>query len=128
MKYLPGIFYDTQPLCSSSGDSGEMLLNSKVILALKVTTNMTRCRDTRIPQTYYNIINIFLLYCYEMVNFCGIYVATFNKTFITMFIPYYSNKPLHVTTPRVSNISISSTNVNIYMYHTIPQLVILLKS
>ena len=60
-----------------------------------------------------------------MFNFCCVYIATFNITFITMFILHYSNQPLHVTTHRVCYISISSTNANMYMYNSIPQLVIL---
>ena len=46
-----------------------------------------------------------------MINFGCIYIATFNITFITMFILYYSNQPLNVTTPQECYISISSTNV-----------------
>ena len=63
-----------------------------------------------------------------MINFRCIYIGRFNITFITMFILYYSNQSLHVTTHRVCCISISSTNVIMCVCHSILQLVILIKS
>ena len=69
-----------------------------------------------------------LLYCCSMFNLCCIQIAAFSTISITMFILHYSNQLLHVTTPRVCYITISSTNVNMYVYHRIPQLVILIKS
>ena len=63
-----------------------------------------------------------------MFSFCCIYIATFDITFFTMFILYYSNQLLHVTTPRICYISTTSTNVNMYVYHSIPKLGNLFKS
>ena len=63
-----------------------------------------------------------------MFYFCSIYIASFNIAFITMFIGHYGNEPLHVTTPRVSYIYISSANVNMCVYHIKLQLFIIIKS
>ena len=63
-----------------------------------------------------------------MFNFVCMYIVTFNIIFITMFILYYSNQPLNVTTPLVCYISISATNVIMCVNHRMPQLVILIKS
>ena len=68
-------------------------------------------------------------YFYYIVIQCLIfdvfYIATFDISFITMFIYlYFNNQPLHVTTHRVFYTSISSPNVIMCLPQHIPQLVI----
>ena len=59
---------------------------------------------------------------------CCIQIVTFNTTSTSMSILHCSSQLLHVTKPRVCYITISSTNENMYVHHSIPQLVILIKS
>ena len=64
-----------------------------------------------------------------MFNFCCIHISTLKATIITMYLLCFSNQQLHETTPRVCYIlSTSSTNVNMYIYNTIPQVGILITS